>query len=276
MKTIELTSGSRKTIFTTKSVTLDNREFLYSHMSDVTNDTENNCYTFNYEGEHMTLPYEAKDAKVLNVIFGQVIKMEEKRKAALQHTMSVNVPPEFREQKPATEEAEQKTAEKEPEQTAKENADQQTAEAPSSEEPAEKKEETEEVSANEQTEAETKEETPANEQTEAEAKEETPANEQTETDVKDETSENADGQAPEEKNEQKPAKQPMAPEKKARLKKSLIVFGIIIIAVIASSLIYYKIFGTAKDPSSNAPNSTESEQYVDIDEKINELTNGEE
>ena len=81
MKTIEIISGSQKAQFTTKSVTLNGREYFYINMSDVRNDRLNRVYTFVYDSEVKAVPYEEKDAKTLVVIFGQVRAMEEKRKA---------------------------------------------------------------------------------------------------------------------------------------------------------------------------------------------------
>ena len=80
MKTIEIISGAQKAQFTTKSVTLDGREYFYINMSDVRNDKLNRVYTFVYDSEVKAVPYEEKDAKTLAVIFGQVRAMEEKRK----------------------------------------------------------------------------------------------------------------------------------------------------------------------------------------------------
>ncbi len=81
MKTIEIISGAQKTQFTTKSVTLNGREYFYINMSGVRNDQLNRVYTFVYDNEVKAVPYEEKDAKTLAVIFGQVRAMEEKRKA---------------------------------------------------------------------------------------------------------------------------------------------------------------------------------------------------
>jgi len=282
MKTIELTSGSQKAIFTTKSVTLDNKEFLYSHMSDVHHDIEDGCYIFTYDGVRRLLPYEAKDAKVLEVIFGQVIKMEEKRKAALQHTVSVKMTPDFHQQvaeaeakateAQAAEETEPAEAEKteEVETPAEEKAEEAAAESeqetPAQEEDTQTEEKTEEA------------ETPAEEKTEeTEAQtEETPAEEPKEEFLTyNEQKKRAKAQKKLEKQNAKkaenPESKPVDPEKKAKLKKSLTVFGIIIGAVLVISLIYFAVFGTANDPSSAAPNSTEQQQYEDIDQLIEDL-----
>ena len=79
MKTIEIISGEQRAIFTTRSVTFDGKEFLYINMTDVSNDPDACVYTFTYDNEIKLLPYEAKDAAVLNAIFGQVMGMAAKK-----------------------------------------------------------------------------------------------------------------------------------------------------------------------------------------------------
>lgn len=81
MKTIEIISGEQRAIFTTRSVTFDGKEFLYINMTDVSNDPDACVYTFTYDNEIKLLPYEAKDAAVLNAIFGQVMGMAAKKAA---------------------------------------------------------------------------------------------------------------------------------------------------------------------------------------------------
>ena len=85
MKTIEITSGDQKVQFTTKSVTFDGKEFLYAHMTNVIHSTEKRIYTFTYDGEVKLLPYDEKDEKTLNAIFGQVQKMAAQKKLSLIH-----------------------------------------------------------------------------------------------------------------------------------------------------------------------------------------------
>lgn len=72
MKTIEITSGKQKALFTTRSVTFDGKEFFYSKMSNVTNNAAGCFYIFTYNNEVKTLPYESKDSKILEAIFSQV------------------------------------------------------------------------------------------------------------------------------------------------------------------------------------------------------------
>ena len=66
-------------------------------------------------------------------------------------------------------------------------------------------------------------------------------------------------------------KEPMDPEKKAKLKKALRNFGIILAAFIVAAVIYYAAFGTNDAPTDKSPNSIESQQYDDIDQLIDDL-----
>ena len=59
--------------------------------------------------------------------------------------------------------------------------------------------------------------------------------------------------------------------KKAKLKKSLLIFAAVLVIIAALSVAAYFIFGTSNNPSSNNPGSKESQQYDDIDELINDL-----
>lgn len=59
-------------------------------------------------------------------------------------------------------------------------------------------------------------------------------------------------------------------EAKNKIKKSLIIFAGIIGIVAVLAVAYYFIFGTSSNPSAG-PNSTESQQYDDIDELIDDL-----
>ena len=61
-----------------------------------------------------------------------------------------------------------------------------------------------------------------------------------------------------------------ASEKKSKLKKSLIVFAAIIVVIGALTAGYFALFGTSSNPSSG-PNSTDTQQYDDIDDLIEDL-----
>ena len=153
MKTIELISGSQKAQFTTKSVTFNGKEFFYANMSDVADHADDCFYTFTYDGELHTLPYEKKDAKILNAIFSQVQNMKSAKKqepaeqpepapekpAEEQPAGDVQEQPEeTAEEQPAETTEEQPAETAEPAQPAEENAD--GRESAESQEPEESQE----------------------------------------------------------------------------------------------------------------------------------------
>ena len=75
MKTISIISKGRDVQFTTKSVTIDGREFLYTHISELRHSEEKRVYGFKCDGEVCMLPYDEKDAQVLKAIFSQIQQM---------------------------------------------------------------------------------------------------------------------------------------------------------------------------------------------------------
>ncbi|MBQ6401156.1 MAG: hypothetical protein IJI20_02585 [Firmicutes bacterium] len=80
MKTITITSNGRDVQFTTKSVTIDGKEYLYSHISELRHSEAKRVYGFKCDGEVCMLPYEEKDAQTLSIIFSQVQQMHRKAK----------------------------------------------------------------------------------------------------------------------------------------------------------------------------------------------------
>lgn len=254
MKTIELICGEKKVQFTTRSVTFDGKEFFYSNMSHVSHNVEECAYTFTYDGENKVLPYEAKDEKILAAIFGQV-KMLEAKKAEAQSAAAAPAESD----KPAEEAKPAVTEDKPAEDTEKTDGEEpvdEGMEEPVKEEPAKEELSAEEKKAAKQAEKEKRkaEKQAAKEKRKAEklAKKES-AN----------TAENNDAENLEEKH--------VDPEKSARKKKSFIVFGIILVIFAVVCAIYFFVFGTSEDPSQIVPNATESQQYDEIDEIINDL-----
>lgn len=261
MKTIEIKIGGQPAQFTTKSLTFNGREYFYSNMSSVMNDDENHNYAFAYDGQVIVLPYEAKDSKILNAIFSQVQNLPKK-----------SMPPAAAEiDKPTVPEASKPIKVSEIVETS-ENSPLQKAEAfektPSFAEgqnepqaPSENTEKDGSESKAEHTEASdngklSKEEKRAEkERIKAEKKAEKERKKAEKAELKVSGSEGN-----EEHN----------PEKREKLKKSFIVFGIIIAAFVLISVVYYFVVGTSSNPNVG-PNSTESQQYDDIDELINDL-----
>jgi len=249
MKTIELMINGQKAQFTTKSVTIDDKEYLYSHMTTLDHSPVVHTYRFEYDdGDSKLLTYEKKDAKIMAAIFSQVHKMIDlkKSKAAEQPTEA-----------PASKEALQENAK------AAESAAEvaKVAENPKATEATAVSDDMDEmvkatIAINE--ERTKKEAEKARKKAAKKAKKNgTPLPEdQMKEDSNKSSSEDA---------------LPVDPEKQARVKKSLIVFGVIIAVVIAASLIYYFVFGTSNAPSDTGAGVTESQQYEDIDQLIDDL-----
>ena len=72
MKTIEMKVGNSVVYFTTKSVTIDGAEFFYGKMSEIKHSASKHVYAFKYNDEVRYLPYDPKYEKALKAIFAQV------------------------------------------------------------------------------------------------------------------------------------------------------------------------------------------------------------
>lgn len=298
MKTIELKAGQQIAQFTTKSVTFDGKEFFYSRMSNLTHDPATQKYYFTYDGESKILPYEAKDAQILTAIFSQVLKLQA-AKAAQAHAAKVpaqtaqqtpQVPVQDQAQQeeipvtPQTPHAVDVRAAAEMAQPAPEPAEQApaagqatAAEQASAEEPivftdkkAAKQAEKERKKAEKAAKRAEKERLKAEKAAKKAGKvtePETPAegdSQAQETDMQTSELTSTPAESKELTDEEKTAK-------KAKLKKSLLIFAAVLVIIAALSVAAYFIFGTSNNPSSNNPGSKESQQYDDIDELINDL-----
>lgn len=306
MKTIELKAGQQIAQFTTKSVTFDGKEFFYSRMSNLTHDPATQKYYFTYDGESKILPYEAKDAQILTAIFSQVLKLQAAKaakpqapapqnasaapsaKASTQAPESRPAPQEEIPVAPQTPHVVDVRAAAEMTQPVPEPAEQAPAagQAPATDQaPAEEPIVFTDKKAAKQAEKERKKAEKAAKRAEKErlkaekaakkagkvAEPETPAegdSQAQETDVQTSELTSTPAESPAESkeltDEEKTAK-------KAKLKKSLLIFAAVLIIVAALSVAAYFIFGTSNNPSSNNPGSKESQQYDDIDELIDDL-----
>lgn len=289
MKTIEIMSGEQKAQFTTKSVTFGGKEYLYIKMSDVSHNTDDCVYTFTYENEIKTLPYEAKDTPVLNAIFSQVQSMQAKKKASAEpHSTSGQT-------------ASAAAAEKETSNSAADSpvesdipSEEETPVDPKAEKKEEKarlKEEKERLKAEKKAEKQKEKERRKAEKAQKKASSSTEEPQPVDSDnvesaEKDESTEGSEKfvlfKDSENENDQLSSESDDSDtvsenadvndqEKKTRFKKSIIIFGIIVAVIAVLSLVYFLIFGTKDKPSSINPSSTNSESYEDIDELINDL-----
>lgn len=268
MKTIELMINGQKAQFTTKSVTLDGKEYFYANMTQLDHSPVVHSYMFEYDGESKRLTYEKKDAKIMAAIFNQVNKMIDLKKA-----------------KEAEKPAETAKAAEKPAEDVKPAENAKPAETPAEDvKAAEPVAEAAEASESPETTeaAETSDEmdemikaTIALNEERAKKEAEKAAKKARKKAIK-EAKKNGTPLPEEEKKEDgseggSDEALTADPEKQARLKKSLKIFGIILAAVIAAALIYYFVFGTSNAPSDSGPGVTESQQYEDIDQLIEDL-----
>ena len=302
MKTIELKAGQQIAQFTTKSVTFDGKEFFYSRMSNLTHDPATQKYYFTYDGESKILPYEAKDAQILTAIFSQVLKLQA-AKAAQAH--AAKVPAQTAQQTPQAPVQDQAQQEEIPvtpqtphavdvraaaemAQPAPEPAEQApaagqatAAEQASAEEPivftdkkaakqAEKERKKAEKAAKRAEKERLKAEKAAKKAGKV-AEPETPAEDGSQSQETGAQTSDLTGTPAESPAEPKELTDEEKTAKKAKPKKSLLIFTAVLVIVAALSVAAYFIFGTSNNPSSNNPGSKESQQYDDIDELINDL-----
>lgn len=296
MKTIELKAGQQIAQFTTKSVTFDGKEFFYSRMSNLTHDPATQKYYFTYDGESKILPYEAKDAQILTAIFSQVLKLQA-AKAAQAH--DAKVPAQTAQQTPQAPVQDQAQQEEIPVTPQTPHAVDVRAAAEMAQpapEPAEQAPAAEQASAEEpivftdkkaakQAEKERKKAEKAAKRAEKErlkaekaakkagkvAEPETPAESGSQAQETGAQTSDLTGTPAESPAESKELTDEEKTAKKAKLKKSLLIFAAVLVIIAALSVAAYFIFGTSNNPSSNNPGSKESQQYDDIDELINDL-----
>lgn len=289
MKTIEMKVGGRLVQFTPKSLVIDGAEFYYNKMSDIKHSASKHVYAFKYDGKVQYLQYDPKYEKGLKVIFGKINALGRKKAEAAAAAAAAQAAPAEAAPvvEPAAEEIPAVPAEAAPavEPVAEEipvvpevapavepaadapeapvsEAAPETAKAPEDQTVFDIPEEIKEPAAP----AEAAPEAPA--AAEGEGIPEAAAAEET-TAVVPEGAEQADTAEtlPEGVTEELKGE-----AKKGKLKKSLIVFACIIIVIGILSAVYFSVFGTRSNPTAG-PNSTESQQYDDIDELIEDLDN---
>lgn len=280
MKTIEITIGGHKAQFTTKSLTIGGRELLYANMSQISHDPANHVYRFTYEGRKIALPYEAKDARVLTAIFTQVQALEAQKMSWTQALSGIHPnesPQPAAEEKPAAPAPKAASAEETPAEAAAQPAAENKDEAVAQHEAgfnvkaqveAQEPQTSESTSDNAKEQLSESADASVTSDSETSDKEEKPKKSIKERFALKKKEKAADSEASEAVSEEK---EPMDPEKKTKLKKSLKRFAIILAAVIALSAVYYFVFGTSKAPSDAGPNNTESQQYDDIDQLIDDM-----
>lgn len=288
MKTIEIKTGDQVAQFTTRSVTFDNKEFFYSKMEGLTHDADAHVYHFVYDGESRSLPYDPKYSKVLGAIFSQVANLGHNRTAAASaasdkaqdtsdETQSAEKQdvPETDAEQPAEhmnvrdivegESASEENAAASAEDTANaEDAAGADAETGSADSDAEKAGDADSDAPSDKKAAKLAEK----ERKKAEKEKRKAEKEK----LKAEKAALKAADKPEDPYGASGDYDPKSdPERKLKVRKSLITFGIVIAVIAVIAVVFYFIFGTSDNPSSLNPNSNESQQYEDIDELIDDL-----
>lgn len=301
MKTIVLKLDGQPAQFTTKSLTFNGEEFFYSKMSNVLNDAENHNYAFAYDGKVVVLPYEAKDMGILNAIFSQVQSLP-KRNSSASRPLPEKTESKSDAKQPDISDESQAEASSENDNNADGHAEvheavqeDERADETDSVQEASPISDTDETAQNEQNEQEAfPSPIPAAESLKSantEAGDEIESNEDdndetnTSPDSSDESTErffsevenaveNIIAEPEESENHEETAgdasdSQPNL-QKKAKLKKSLLIFGLIIALFVLMSYCYFFFIAPNADTQTD-PNANESQQYEDIDELINDL-----
>ena len=262
MESIKYKVKDHSVEFSKRALTIDNKVYSYTGISQIKHSSAYHAYLFKYNGEWVKLFYNEPDGKTIAILFKRIQKMNERRAAYARATQSIDTSAiaaalaassgEKPEEKPAAPEAKAEEPAAKAEEPAAEPAEEapKAEEAPVVEEPpaVEEAPEVEEAPADE-AEEKPAEETPTEE---APAAEEAPAEE------------------PAKDAETIAAEAAEAEIKKAKRKKAFLIFGIIIALFLIAGIIYFLTVGTTDD-SSQGPNVDETHQYNDIDELIEEM-----
>ena len=312
MKTIEMKVGNKVVQFTSKSLIIDGTEYYYSKMSDIKHSASKHVYAFKYDGKTQYLQYDPKYESGLKVIFKKIHALGQKKAAAAaavekaagaagvtgvagaaaeavsggKESISdaiagiVSGAEEVAGEAAGEIEAVAESAVAGAEEVAGEAEAVAEGAFAGAEEVAGAVEGVVDEVAEDSDVAEAFEEAPApedetvfdfpvggavaeapaeGEAAEAEAAGEVAADAEVEGKVVEAEGDTAEGKTPDE-------------EKKGKLKKALLIFAGILIVIGILSAIYFSAFGTSSNPTSG-PNSTESQQYDDIDELIEDLDN---
>ena len=271
MESIKYQVKGHSVEFSKRALTIDNKVYSYTGISQIKHSSAYHAYLFKYNGEWVKLFYNEPDGKTIAILFKRIQKMNERRAAYARATQSIDTSAiaaalaassgEKPEEKPAAPEA--KAEEPEVEKPAEE--------APVVEEaPAVEEAPVEEAPAEEAPAVEPEKEVPEAEEVpaeEAQAEEEVPAEE---TQAEEKPAEEAPAEEPAKDAETVAAEAAEAEIKKAKRKKAFLIFGIIIALFLIAGIIYFLTVGTTDD-SSQGPNVDETHQYNDIDELIEEM-----
>lgn len=256
MDTIKLSVDGHEISFSTKSLTIDDKVYLYTGISAIKHSSAKKLYLFKYENSWHKLPYEDKDQKKVATIFRRVAEMNAKRSAKAEAASPAKAVEDNAE--PADADEINKTDVDTVTDTLSGTAAEPAAAEPETAEPEAEGSESDEAAEASLTE----EESPAEdkgEESEGGETEETEGNEPAEAEG--DESAKAEGDSPELSE---------AKLRKKRLIKAFAILAVIIALFVLAGVAYFFIFGTSND-ASQSPNTDSTHEYNDIDELIDEM-----
>lgn len=256
MDTIKLSVDGHEISFSTKSLTIDDKVYLYTGISAIKHSSAKKLYLFKYEDSWHKLPYEDKDQKKVATIFRRVAEMNAKRSAKAEAASPAKAVEDNAE--PADADEINKTDVDTVTDTLSGTAAEPAAAEPETSEPEAEGSESDEAAEASLTE----EESPAEdkgEESEGGETEETESNEPAEAEG--DESAKAEGDSPELSE---------AKLRKKRLIKAFAILAVIIALFVLAGVAYFFIFGTSND-ASQSPNTDSTHEYNDIDELIDEM-----
>ncbi len=263
MESIKFNDKGHRVEFSKRTLTIDNKEYSYTGISQIKHIAAYNAYLFRYKGEWVKLFYEEPHGEVIAALFKRINTMNARRAAQARATQSIDTSAiaaalAAADGQPAEQEAPAKAEEpvvETPAVTVEPETPAVTVE-PKVEEPATAEPETPAVTV----EPEVKE--PAT------VEPETPAV-TVEPEVKEPAEEEPAAKA-EDNSEAVLAEVQEAAVKKAKFKKAITIFAIIIAIFVIAGIIYFFTMGPTND-ASQSPETDETHQYNDIDELIEEM-----
>ena len=256
MDTIKLSVDGHEISFSTKSLTIDDKVYLYTGISAIKHSSAKKLYLFKYEDSWHKLPYEDKDQKKVATIFRRVAEMNAKRSAKAEAAYPAKAVEDNAE--PADADEINKTDVDTVTDTLSGTAAEPAAAEPETAEPEAEGSESDEAAEASLTE----EESPAEdkgEESEGGETEETESNEPAEAEG--DESAKAEGDSPELSESEL---------RKKRLIKAFAILAVIIALFVLAGVAYFFIFGTSND-ASQSPNTDSTHEYNDIDELIDEM-----
>ena len=256
MDTIKLSVDGHEISFSTKSLTIDDKVYLYTGISAIKHSSAKKLYLFKYEDSWHKLPYEDKDQKKVATIFRRVAEMNAKRSAKVEAASPAKAVEDNAE--PADADEINKTDVDTVTDTLSDTAAEPAVAEPETAEPEAESSESDEAAGASLTE----EESPAEdkgEESEGGETEETESNEPAEAEG--DESAKAEGDSPELSE---------AKLRKKRLIKAFAILAVIIALFVLAGVAYFFIFGTSND-ASQSPNTDSTHEYNDIDELIDEM-----